>query len=55
MYEITGLQNLARLRVLSMRNNDLTFVSGLETLSTLVDLDVGGNQLTRLRKASRTS
>ena len=48
MYEITGLANLSRLKVLSMRNNDLTYVSGLETLSALVELDVGENRLTRL-------
>ena len=48
MYEITGLQNLSRLKILSMRNNDLTYVSGLETLSSLVELDVGENQLTTM-------
>ena len=55
MYEITGLNNLSRLKVLSMRNNDLTYVSGLETLSALVELDVSGNRLTRWEMASSTS
>lgn len=47
--EIKGLENLANLQRLNLRNNNITEIKGLENLKNLVHLDLHFNQISEIK------